>query len=178
MPLLPGVADGGGDRRVGHGDDDVGVDAGDSRGELVAEPLAHVVDVAAVPHGVGAGEVDELERAAGRRGAGRERLVAGDLGALQRDDLAGRDLVDVDAAERGERARLARRRRTRRVAGGRRQRPEAPRVAHGDHPVAGEDHEREGALPRRQRALDALLPRRARRRRRASASTPRCRWWR
>jgi hypothetical protein len=39
-----------------------------------------------------------------------------------------------------------------------RQRPEAPRVAHGDHVVGGEQHERERPLPRRQRALDALLP--------------------
>ena len=136
---------------------------------------ADVVDVAAVPHRVGPGEVDELERAAGLARRRRERLAAVHLGALQRDDLAGPDLVDVDAAERRQRARLA----GDGVAAVRqaadRQRPEAPRVADGDHPVGGQQHEREGALPRRQRALDALLPRACRRPRRASASSPRCR---
>ena len=83
----PGVADGGGDRGVGHGDDDVGVD-GRLGGQLGAEPLAHVVHVAAVPHRVGPGEVDELERAAGLRGGRRQRLAALHLGAVQRDDLA------------------------------------------------------------------------------------------
>ncbi len=39
-----------------------------------------------------------------------------------------------------------------------RERPEAPRVAHGDHVVGGEQHQRERALPRRQGALDAFLP--------------------
>ena len=82
-----------------------------------------------------------------------------DLGALQRDDLAGRDLVDLDAAERVQRARL----RGDGVAAVRQpadaQRPEAPRVAHGDHPVGGEHDQRVRALPRRQRALEALLPR-------------------
>ena len=102
---LAAVADGCGDGAVGHGDDDVGVDAR-LDGQLLAQALAHVVHVAAGPHAVGAAEVHELERAASGRGAGRERLAAGDLGALQRDDLAGLDLVDVDAAERVERAGL------------------------------------------------------------------------
>ena len=154
----PGVPDGGGDRGVGHRDHDVGVGRR-LGGQLGAEPLARLVHVAAVPHRVGTGEVDELERAAGlprRRG---ERRAAAQLGALQRDDLTRLDLADVDAAERRQGARLA----GDGVPAVRqppdRQRAEAPRVAHGEHPVGGQQDEREGALPRRQRALDALLPR-------------------
>ena len=128
-------------------------------GELDAERLADVVDVAPVPHRVGAGEVDELERAARRAVGGRERLAAVQLGALQRDDLAGSDLGHVGAAERRERARLAG---DGPAAVGQStdgEGTEAPRVAHGENPVAAEEDEREGPLPRRQRALDAVLPR-------------------
>ena len=71
----PAVADRRGDRRVGDGDDDVGV-GGRLGGQLLAEALADVVDVAAGPHAVGAAEVDELERAPRRRGGRRERLAA------------------------------------------------------------------------------------------------------
>ena len=81
-----------------------------------------------------------------------------DLGALQRDDLAGRDLVDVDAAERVERARLGGDRVAAVGQAADAHRAEAPRVADGDHAVVGEDDQRVGALPRRQRALEALLP--------------------
>ena len=38
-------------------------------------------------------------------------------------------------------------------------RAEAPRVAHGDDPVVDQHDQRVGALPRGQRALDAVLPR-------------------
>ena len=76
----PGVPDGGGDRGVGHRDHDVGVGRR-LAGQLGAEPLADVVHVAAVPHRVGAGEVDELERAAGLP-RGRRRAPGG--GAARR----------------------------------------------------------------------------------------------
>ena len=154
---MPRVPDRGRDRRVGHRDHDVGVDARLAC-QLDAEPLADVVDVVPVPHRVGPREVHELERAARRLGGGCQRLVAAHLGALQGDDLAGLDLVDVGAAERRQGARLA----GDGVAAVReppdRQRPEAPRVADGDHLVLGQQHQRERALPRRQRALEALLP--------------------
>ena len=81
-----------------------------------------------------------------------------ELGTAQRDHLAGLDLVDVDAAERGERARLAGDGVAAVWEPPDRERAEAPRVAHGDHLVGGEQHQRERALPRRQCALDALLP--------------------
>ena len=82
-----------------------------------------------------------------------------DLGALQRDDLAGRHLVDVDAAEGVQRARL----RGNGVAtvwqATDAHRAEAPRVADGDDAIVGQHDERERALPCGQRALEALLPR-------------------
>ena len=81
------------------------------------------------------------------------------LGALQRDDLARRDLGDVGAAERGQGAGLAGDGVAAVGQPADRQRAESPRVAHGEHPVAAQQHQREGALPRRQRALDAVLPR-------------------
>ena len=88
----------------------------------------------------------------------REHLDPFDLGAAQRDHLAGLHLVDVDAAEGGERARLAGHRVAAVGESPDRQRSETPRVAHGDHLVGGEDDQGERALPRRQRAFDAVLP--------------------
>ena len=69
-----------------------------------------------------------------------ERLAAVQLGALQRDDLTGRDLAQLDAAEGVQRAGL---RGDGVPAVGEPadvQRAEAPRIADGDHPVAGEHH--------------------------------------
>ena len=77
----PGVADGRRDRGVRHRDHDVGVDRR-LGGQLGAEPLADVVHVAAVPHRVGPGEVDELERAAGL--ARRRRRAPGGGAARRR----------------------------------------------------------------------------------------------
>ena len=82
-----------------------------------------------------------------------------DLGAAQRDHLARLHLVDLDAAERGERAGLAGHGVPTMGETADRQRTEAPRIADGDDLVGGEDHEGERSLPGRQRALDAVLPR-------------------
>jgi hypothetical protein len=127
-------ADGGGDGRVGDGDDDVGVDGVLGR-QLLAEPLPDVVDAAARPHAVGAAEVHELERAAGLGGRGCEGGSAVDLGAVQGDDLAGAHLVDVDAPEGGERAGLGCDGVAAVGEAADAEGPEAPRVAHGDDAI-------------------------------------------
>ena len=85
--------------------------------------------------------------------------MAAHLGALQRDHLARAYLVDVDAAQCRQRARLAGDGVPTERQAADRQRPEPPRVAHRDDLIAGQHHERERALPRRQCALDPLLPR-------------------
>ena len=157
-PAAAGEADGRRDRRVGDGHDDVGVGR-PLVGELLAEPLSDLMDAAVVPGGVGAAEVHELERASSLLRGRCQHLTAVQLCPLERDDLARRDFADVDAPEGLERARLG----SDGVPTGRqaadRQRPEAPRVADGDDPVGGEQDERVGALPRRQGALHAVLPR-------------------
>ncbi len=66
MPDLGGVAERGGDAGVGHGDDEVGGDAGLAR-ELAAHLLADSLHPAAEDAAVRAGEVDVLEDAAGWR---------------------------------------------------------------------------------------------------------------
>jgi len=152
------VPDGRRDGAVGHGDHDIGVDAG-LDGQLLTQSLADVVHVAAGPHAVGATEVDELERAASGRGAGCERLAASELGALQRDDLAGLHLVDLDAPERVEGTGLGGDRVATMRQAAHAHRAEAPRVANGDDPVVDDEDQGVRTLPRRQRAFDAILPR-------------------
>ena len=99
------VTDGRGNRGVGYGDNDIRVDHR-LAGELLAEALAHLVHVHLAPLGIGPREIDELERAPSRNRGGKEGVAAPDLRTLQRHDLAGCHLGDVDAAERAQRTGL------------------------------------------------------------------------
>ena len=84
---LVGVADRGRDRRVGDGNDHVGLDRVLAR-QHAAQFHAHVVDQAAVQRAVGPCEVDVFKGAQGGLAAGK--LVAGDAGSVDADQLAGR----------------------------------------------------------------------------------------
>ncbi len=156
-PALGRISDGGGDRGVGHGDDDVGLGR-PLAGELDTELLADVVDVAAVPHRIRTTEVDELEGAARSTRLRGEHLCTVDLGAAQCDHLAGLHLVDVDTSECRKCTCLAGHRMPTVRQAAHREGSETPRVADGDHTVGGQDDQGERALPRRQGALDALFP--------------------
>src|SRR6478752_5902237 len=83
--------------RLGHPDDEVGVD-----GVLAREDAAHLdaglVHDASADDGVGAGEVDVLEDAA--LGLGRRELVRAQAVLVDDDELAGLDLADDGRADR------------------------------------------------------------------------------
>ena len=74
MPDAPRVALRGGDARLGDRHHHVGVDRRLAR-ELLAHALARRVHAVAVEHGVGTGEVDELEQAELRVGLGEAVLA-------------------------------------------------------------------------------------------------------
>ena len=96
-PGLLRVADRRRDAGIGHRHDDVGV-AVALAGELGADLLADLVDVAALDGGVGPGEVDVFEDAEAR------------LAALEREDALDAVLVDDDHFARLDVAHEARRR--------------------------------------------------------------------
>ena len=139
MRLL-GVADRGRDPRVGDRDDDVGRD-GALAGELPAEGLPHLVDVAAVDPAVGPGEVDVLEHAVVR--VARERADRLHAPLAQRDDLPWLDLTLVARVDQVERAGL-RGDHEGVTDPAEDERTEAPRIAGRDDPVLGQEDERVG----------------------------------
>ncbi len=100
-----GVAQGGGDAGVGHGDDEVGGDGG-LAGELATHLIARLLDGAAEDAGVGAGEVDVLEDA-GRLGGVAVEEAAGDAVFGDHDELAGLDVALVLGMEEVEGAGFA-----------------------------------------------------------------------
>ena len=98
-----GVAHGGADAGVGHGNDDVGLDVV-LAGELAAHFLADFIDGVAVDDGVGAGKIDVLENAEGALGLLGEGLDAGEAFFVDDNDFAGENIaheLGVDEVEGG-----------------------------------------------------------------------------
>jgi hypothetical protein len=127
-------------------------------GQMLADPPADLVDILPEDAAVGPGEIHELE-CAQRPDCGRgEGLTAGHLGTRQGENLAGLDLRDIHAPDCGQGTCF----RCHGVSAlgepPEAERPKSPRVAHCDHPVGGEDRERERSLPCRQGAFEAFLP--------------------
>ena len=159
--------------RVGDRHDEVGGDRV-LAGELHAHPAPDLVEVAALHHGVGPGEVDELEDAQGRarrREADGARRDAGledhQLARLHVPDVVGADDVEAGRLRREDPARLAVGivPQAGRVGGGRQppqdQRAEAVGVAHADDAPLVEDDQAVGAAHARQdpqQRLDGVAP--------------------
>ncbi len=140
---LDGIAERGRDARIGHRDDDVGGDRALAR-QLGADPLARLVDAAALDDAVGTGEVDVFEDAEPPRAAA-EGVLRTNARGVDDDELAGLDVAhevgadDVERAGfRGEDVALA--------EPAEDERPDAERIAHADHHVVGQRHQRIGAL--------------------------------
>ena len=154
---LPRVADGCGNRRVGHRNDHIRRD-GRFDGQLLAQFLPHFVDAFAVPFAVRSRKIDKLERAA--RGPARStgRALPGDFLAAHDDNLAILHFGDIAASQRVERAGFG--------SGGPAalggasdgKRTEPPRIARCDETIDAEQHEGISTLPRRHGALESFLP--------------------
>ena len=104
MPRRLGVADGGRGARLGHRDDQVGLDR-----VLLGQPAADLdaggVHAAAGDRGVGPGQVDVLEDAA--LGLGDREVLAAQAVLVDRDELARLDLADHRGADDVQRRGLA-----------------------------------------------------------------------
>ena len=150
---LDGVAERRRHARIGHRDDDVGRDRALAR-QLGADPLARLVDAAALDDAVRPGEVDVLEDAEPPRAAG-EGVLRMHAGGIDDDELAGLDVAHEVGADDVERAGL----RCQDVGLAeppQDQRPDAQRVAHADHHVVGQRHQRIGPFDLLQRADQPL----------------------
>ena len=141
---------------VGDRDHQVGVDRR-LGGEDLAHPPAHLLQHPALEPRVGAREVDVLEDAVGGAVGGDDLARLEPVGG-QRDELAGLHLAhqlgadDVEgAALRGDAEAVAE------LA--ERERPDAVRVAEGDHGALGHHHGRVGALEPRHHRGDRVLDR-------------------
>ena len=138
-----GVADRRRHAGIGHRHDDVGLGRR-LAGELGADRLAHLVDVAAVHDRVGAGEIDVLEDA-GPHGLTRREADRFDALVRDDDDLAVLDVAHEAGADDVERAGLG----GEDVAAvelAEHERADAERIARADQLLVGERDERIGAL--------------------------------
>ena len=140
---LLGIADGGGDTRIGNRNDHVGLD-GMLAGEVPAEFLAHPVDLSAEDGAVGTGKVDVFEDTGGRghRAEGMKGLqpVLVDEDHLPRLDFADElGLDEIEGAGLGGDDVGA-------VEPAKSQGAETVGVAHGDHPGLGEKYQAVGSL--------------------------------
>ena len=142
-PRLLGIADSGRRTRIGHRDDEIGVDTALDR-KLSADRLAHRINRRAVYDRVGPREIDMLEDAGARprlgEGADRAHPLVRDDDHLSRFDLAderGTDDVEPDCL-RGEDIGVA--------DPAHHQRTDAERISAGDHPLRGQTDQRIGAL--------------------------------
>ena len=152
---LLGVARRGRGARLGHRDDQVGVD-GELAGQLAAHLDARLVDAAAGDRGVGAGEVDVLEDAALALGLGEG--VRAQAVVVDDDHLAGLDLAHHAGADGGQRGVLGGHHPAA-VEAAEHQRADALRVAGGVQRVLVHPHEAEGAAQHRQHLERPLLER-------------------
>ena len=140
--------------RIGHRHDDVGLDRALER-ELRADALPDVVDVAALDRRIGPGEIDIFEDAEARL-LRLEREQA--LDALGGDDhhLARLDVAHEAGADDVERAGLGRQD-PGAVEVAEHQRPDAERIAHADHLLRRQRHQRVGALDLADRVDEARV---------------------
>ncbi len=150
---LLGIADRRRDARIGHRDDIIDVDRILAR-QLGADRLAHAIDRAAARHRIGPREIDMLEHARARahlsEGADRAHAGFGDD-----DELARLDLAHELGAAHVERDRF--RREDHRIAElAHHQRPDAERIAAGDHALGRHADQRIGPLHLAQRIDEAI----------------------